>query len=166
MCVKCCAFVRNYHVHQFPQFLSSDQLLQMDCLSASKQLDLAFCWCFVQYRGERTWCMSGVAGLPFIDRVHHWQQTFNKRGRKKVLKKNLLNHLKILAPSFWYGAVWFVAHIWLLWSTCQQCARNTLTVAMQSNIIIHFYPENSCGPSSPCSDAKLTTVKELADIVP
>lgn len=39
-------------------------------------------------------------------------------------------------------------------------------VAMQSNIIIHFYTVSVCGPPSPCLDARLTTVKKLADIVP
>lgn len=39
-------------------------------------------------------------------------------------------------------------------------------VAMQNNIIIRFYTVSVCGPPSPCLDARLTTVKKLADIVP
>lgn len=53
-------------------------------------------------------------------------------------------------------------HIWLLGSTCQQQSRNT--VAMQDNIIVHFYILSVCDPPTTCPGAKHTTVKEeLAD---
>lgn len=89
-----------------------------------------------------------------------------ERGRKKVSKKTLSESFGNISSKLLIQCRVVCCPHMVIMIYLSAMIQKYFTVAMQSNIIIHFYTVSVCGPASPCSDARLTTVKELADIVP